>query len=328
MQKTKRFKLMFAVILFSLLFTQILSAQNILMTGWTTSIPGPSLDDMANYIANLGYTVTRSNNYPGSLAGYDILILLGGGSDDANIPDADVDNFVNAGNGLILFEGIVEAGDFNTTANSNPVTDHVGWDLREDATVINPGHTICSGLPTNCTFEGYSTNPVMKAGADVIMLWDDLTVFAATYTWGSGLVVYINNLHAWYVYYWRGDVTNGEILLANALDYVNPFTGIDKNLSVSQIDNFELFQNYPNPFNASTVIPYYLPSQSKVTIQIINIEGRIIRVIEKDTNVSAGKHLAHWDGTDYKGFPVSSGVYIYQVKANSFIKKGKMIITK
>ena len=62
----------------------------------------------------------------------------------------------------------------------------------------------------------------MKAGTQVAMRWNDGVVFAATYEYSGGKVVYINDLWAWhYLNMWAGDPANGRTLMENALDYVS-----------------------------------------------------------------------------------------------------------
>jgi hypothetical protein len=323
--KWKRINVL-TVVLMGFLLSQTTGAQNVLMTGWGTASTQSSLDQMDEHITGLGYTVTQSNIFPGSLESYDILILMGGNNVD--IPEAVVDNFVNAGGGLIIFEGIVQSGSFDITANSNPVSDFTGWDERTGAAVIDPGHDVCTGLSETCSFVGYSTNPVMKNDAHIVIVWDDQVVFAATYSYGSGLVVYINDLKAWYYGYWRSDNINGKKLMENALAWVGPATDVDGNPGRSSARGFTLCQNFPNPFNASTRISYFLPNDAVVTLQILDIQGRTLRVLENSSFMRAGNHTVSWDGRDGRELSVSSGVYIYQLQADDLIQQGKMIISK
>ena len=70
--------------------------------------------------------------------------------------------------------------------------------------------------------------------------------------------------------------------------------------------SYQIQQNFPNPFNPSTVIPYYLPKQSRVQLLIFDVLGRV--VIEKEEYViEEGSHEVVINGKN-----LSSGVYIYQ----------------
>ncbi len=96
---------------------------------------------------------------------------------------------------------------------------------------------------------------------------------------------------------------------------------------VNMPDEFELSQNYPNPFNPITNIRFQLPEASKVTLKIYNILGQEIKTVVSK-NLDAGYHTVKWDGTNNFGLKVASGVYIYQVKAGSFIASKKMVFLK
>ena len=88
-------------------------------------------------------------------------------------------------------------------------------------------------------------------------------------------------------------------------------------------ESYSLAQNYPNPFNSNTSIFYILPKASKLTINIYNLVGERIKTLI-DQPQSAGKHSVTWDGKDFSGQTVSSGVYIYQLQAGNITINKKM----
>ena len=91
--------------------------------------------------------------------------------------------------------------------------------------------------------------------------------------------------------------------------------------------DFELGQNYPNPFNNETRIQYSLPVNSEVSIVICNIHGQEICELRNDDAV-AGTHTFIWDGLDFSGKGVPSGVYIYRLKTGNKILSKKMILIR
>ena len=107
--------------------------------------------------------------------------------------------------------------------------------------------------------------------------------------------------------------------------------------SVAERENspeyFRIYQNYPNPFNPSTTIAYSLPEKSSVEIKIFNIQGREIKSFIVGAQ-SAGYQRVVWNGTNDRGSTISSGVYIYRVRALSlesgktFDKSAKMLLLK
>ena len=91
--------------------------------------------------------------------------------------------------------------------------------------------------------------------------------------------------------------------------------------------SFALAQNYPNPFNPSTTIAFSVPRAGEVTLSIYNLRGQLVQTLVSGA-MAAGQHRVVWDGTDARGARVSSGVYVYQLKANDFVATRKLVLTK
>jgi hypothetical protein len=77
---------------------------------------------------------------------------------------------------------------------------------------------------------------------------------------------------------------------------------------------FTLMGNYPNPFNPDTQIRIEIPISANVTIIIRDILGREISRLGNEV-YSPGLHSFGWDGKNYSGNNVPSGVYVYEVVA-------------
>ncbi|MCF7858956.1 MAG: T9SS type A sorting domain-containing protein, partial [Candidatus Cloacimonetes bacterium] len=88
-----------------------------------------------------------------------------------------------------------------------------------------------------------------------------------------------------------------------------------------------LFQNHPNPFNPMTTIRYSLIEAGKVTINIYNIKGELIKTLING-NYQAGDHQVIWDGRDDSGRIISSGVYFYHMLTDQYSSTRKMILMK
>ncbi len=93
------------------------------------------------------------------------------------------------------------------------------------------------------------------------------------------------------------------------------------------IGNLELFQNTPNPFNSETTLSYYLPIDTDIKLDIIDIYGKVVKVLANGT-VKAGKTIVNWDGRDSEGSLVPSGTYIYRILAGKESKTQKMTIVR
>jgi hypothetical protein len=87
---------------------------------------------------------------------------------------------------------------------------------------------------------------------------------------------------------------------------------------------FELLQNYPNPFNPETVIKYQVAHKRPLEVAIFNLLGQKVRVLVEAVQ-APGSYEVRWDGLDNLGRRVSSGVYVYQLKAGEFTQARKMI---
>jgi spore coat protein A, manganese oxidase len=129
-------------------------------------------------------------------------------------------------------------------------------------------------------------------------------------------------------YVWHCHILSHEDHEMMRVMHVGPETvtmpgGGGKNLTTAVPATFTLAQNYPNPFNPSTTINFQLPRNEFVELKVYNQLGQEVRSLAK-ANYEAGSHLLVWDGKNNNGRSVSSGVYIYRIKAGKFTKSMKM----
>lgn len=101
----------------------------------------------------------------------------------------------------------------------------------------------------------------------------------------------------------------------------NP-TAITRKTSRYIPSTVELDQNFPNPFNPSTIISFYLPKTSEVTVKIYDSLGRVVDELVSD-KLSSGSHNIRWIAKD-----VAAGVYFYQLKSDDFTLTRKMVLLK
>ena len=90
---------------------------------------------------------------------------------------------------------------------------------------------------------------------------------------------------------------------------------------------FALHENYPNPFNPTTTLRFDLPDISDITLTIYNMLGQRVRTFNMN-DTPAGYHSIKWNATNDYGDPVGAGVYLYQLRANQFVKTRKMVLLK
>jgi hypothetical protein len=136
--------------------------------------------------------------------------------------------------------------------------------------------------------------------------------------------------------HWAVNVTDGMDTVGSSNG--NGFMQLDVNVTGVRRDPFArpvvfgLAQNYPNPFNPATQIEYDLAVASEVSVSIYDLLGREINSLVRGIQKS-GKYIVYWNGTNDAGNSVSSGIYLYRIRAvqtdgKSFVATRKMILTR
>jgi hypothetical protein len=83
-----------------------------------------------------------------------------------------------------------------------------------------------------------------------------------------------------------------------------------------------LCQNYPNPFNPKTGIRYQVPGVSDVKLIVYDLLGREVAVLVNERKVPGTYEVA------FDGNGLASGVYIYRLRAGSFVQSRTMLLLK
>ncbi len=99
-------------------------------------------------------------------------------------------------------------------------------------------------------------------------------------------------------------------------------TSVENSLEHFAVDEFTLYQNYPNPFNPSTSISFSLPRARQTKISVYDMLGREVAVLVNDY-LESGIHTTSFDGNS-----LSSGVYIYRIESEGFVKAKQMVLLK
>lgn len=81
-------------------------------------------------------------------------------------------------------------------------------------------------------------------------------------------------------------------------------------------------QNYPNPFNATTNIPYSLPQDSYVRLEVFDTMGKLVQTVV-DGNQERGRYVQPVNASE-----LSSGIYIYRILVNGTPGIGKFVLVK
>lgn len=87
-------------------------------------------------------------------------------------------------------------------------------------------------------------------------------------------------------------------------------------------------RNYPNPFNPRTTIGFGTSSSGRVTLQIFDVSGKLVRTLLDEHRERASDHTVIWDGCDDTGASVSSGVYYSELRSPGFRSTGKLALIR
>jgi photosystem II stability/assembly factor-like uncharacterized protein len=166
-------------------------------------------------------------------------------------------------------------------------------------------------IPTEFTFywppmEGGRTYRI-QVSAD--SLFHDIVYSDSNIIQTSAHIAGLQHNHAYFWNVWADE------------DYGSPWP-VARSRFTTETGPFSLSQNYPNPFNGQTRIGFTVPIAGHVTIEIFNILGqRVVTLVSQDFN--AGDYSAVWDASR-----MSSGVYLYRIKAGNSVATKKMILVR
>ena len=95
--------------------------------------------------------------------------------------------------------------------------------------------------------------------------------------------------------------------------------GVDNNEKINS--DFSICYNFPNPFNCKTTIFFNLDKSQKCTLNIYDINGRLVDT--KSNFYRGGNNYLLWDATRF-----SSGVYLYSISTEEKHMINKCILIR
>ncbi len=87
------------------------------------------------------------------------------------------------------------------------------------------------------------------------------------------------------------------------------------NFNDTQLSDEIAVNCYPNPFRDEITIELHIPKSTRLTMDIIGQDGRLIRQLRRNVEIPEGIQQFKWDGTNSQKNTVVSGVYILRIKA-------------
>ena len=255
-------------------------------------------------IANFPFTLETNANYVVSASG-----ILGNDAtpfglvaSGLEIAAVDTNHF-----GLKVFHGVTDAPAVDIYANGILLVENLGYN----------------------EYEGYVQVPVGDYTIDVTAAGSNQSVasFAAPlagFGGGTGIVFASGFLAS------QSD-SSFSLILATPSGYSVSLPATPTALSTIA-DNivspsvFKLKQNYPNPFNPSTSIDFEVFESSKVSLNVYDLSGRLVKNLLSG-NLNSGAYSIEWNGKNANGISAAAGVYFYSIssKESTIIKKMSLI---
>ncbi len=99
---------------------------------------------------------------------------------------------------------------------------------------------------------------------------------------------------------------------------------VKEKTAVSQLVFHDLF---PNPARDNVTISFSLPSEDRVTIEVIDLLGKKIATVA-DGNFKEGYHEVTWNTLDTSGSAITNGIYITQIKGLKSDHQKRLSINK
>ncbi|KAA3662808.1 MAG: T9SS C-terminal target domain-containing protein [Calditrichaeota bacterium] len=120
-------------------------------------------------------------------------------------------------------------------------------------------------------------------------------------------------------------LTSNEIYTYYTLRAVKTTTGVKT--ASRTVPAVKLYSNYPNPFNPETSISFEMITGGQVRLDIYNIAGQHLLTLLNEVR-DAGSHLIKWNGRDFKGKQMPSGIYLLKIQANEQSAIQRMTLLK
>jgi photosystem II stability/assembly factor-like uncharacterized protein len=143
-------------------------------------------------------------------------------------------------------------------------------------------------------------------------------------TTNSG-INWINNLVNGNIYMIKfTDASSGYAASDNGIVYKTTNGGITaiQKTNESIPGKYNLYQNYPNPFNPETDFKFDISKAGNVLLNVFDVNGRKITALV-DEYLNPGTYNIRWNAAG-----LSSGVYFYILKTESFTEMRKALLLK
>ena len=124
----------------------------------------------------------------------------------------------------------------------------------------------------------------------------------------------------------RSAIEDG-LYACDAVGAVNGTSLRSFNLSKKYSDEASV-EVYPNPFKDQVNVEFFAQQEGELSIQIYNLDGRLIQNLFKGS-VYSGEHVfQRWNGSDNSGSQVPSGMYLIQMKMKDQVINKRVLLQR
>ena len=122
---------------------------------------------------------------------------------------------------------------------------------------------------------------------------------------------------------------NGDVVATYFINAVNCYDSLNTGSPMIWNSNYADEVVYPNPFQQQTKIEFTLKNSDAVTLDIIAINGKLVRRLMDNETLNSGKFQMMWDGKNFNQTYVNNGTYWYILKNKSGENKsGKIVLMR
>jgi hypothetical protein len=84
----------------------------------------------------------------------------------------------------------------------------------------------------------------------------------------------------------------------------------------------------PNPLNPQAKLTFVTTQPGVASVQVFDLNGRLVRTLMTQQSVSPGIHEVTIDGRNEQGNRLASGIYYYRVRSVDGVSKGTFVVLK
>lgn len=99
-------------------------------------------------------------------------------------------------------------------------------------------------------------------------------------------------------------------------------TAVDDDFNLVTPEN-KMYPVFPNPTGNEVIAGFSLANRSHIDIQIIDLQGKVVKTVTDNQLYLSGYHQVKWDASD-----LPSGVYLVNVRGEGFVLSEKISVAK